>query len=206
MLIFNHNFLDNSTLTSVGNYLLTRHLLGKGHFARVEEAIHKHLDTKVAIKIINLNALSNDYTKKHLKREEGILAQLSHPGIIKLFEIIETKNNYYLILEFGGDNLCNYIRSQRRSKLEEQVVRVYARQIVSAVSYLHKKGIVHRDIKLENILLDKLTNRIKLADFGLSCVWDKNTFLKTNCGSPEYAAPELHYGKKYGAAVDIWSL
>lgn len=180
--------------------------MGKGHFACVEEAIHKHLDAKVAIKIINLNELSNDYEKKHLKREEGILSQLSHPGIIKLFEIIETKNHYYLILEFGGDNLCNYIRSQRRCKLEEQVVRVYARQIVSAVSYIHKKGIVHRDIKLENILLDKVTNRIKLADFGLSCIWDKNTFLKTNCGSPEYAAPELHFGKKYGAAVDIWSL
>ncbi|CAO1409244.1 unnamed protein product, partial [Diamesa serratosioi] len=74
------------------------------------------------------------------------------------------------------------------------------------VSHIHKKGIVHRDIKLENILLDKQTNRIKLADFGLSCIWDKSTYLKTNCGSPEYAAPELHFGKKYGAAVDIWSL
>ncbi|XP_075215174.1 uncharacterized protein LOC142321053 [Lycorma delicatula] len=96
---------------------------------------------------------------------------------------------------------------QPSGHLPENQSRKYAAQLFSAVNHLHKHFVVHRDLKLENILIDKRKDWIKLIDFGLSNTWSNKTFLSTNCGSPEYAAPELFVeGRGYGAEVDLWSL
>lgn len=197
---------EKASLSRVGNYFVTGRSLGKGTFAKVYEAVHSNLKTTVALKTMNITDMKDPYMKKHFKREAMLLSRLNHPGIIAIFEVMQTRNHYCIVLEFGGDNLCDFVRAQKRGRLDEATARGISRQLVSAISYMHEKDVVHRDIKLENILVNRATKKVKLTDFGLSNVFDKETLLATHCGSPEYAAPELHLGKSYGFEVDIWAL
>ncbi|XP_070492221.1 uncharacterized protein [Chironomus tepperi] len=144
--------------------------------------------------------------KHHYKREGYFLSQLNHEYIIKLFDVQETVNKFILVLELIPENLCDFVRNYKRGKLEESLARELFRQITSAVAYIHEKGIIHRDIKLENILIDTNQYKVKLTDFGLSEEWDKKNRLTTICGSPEYSSPEIHEGKPYGNEVDVWAL
>jgi len=139
-----------------------------------------------------------------MRREIQILKTLRHPHITCLYEVIETESEYYLIMEYvSGGELSDYIVAKKRIK-EEEACRLF-KQIIEAVEYLHKNGIAHRDLKPENILLDYNKN-IKIIDFGLSNTYHKGEMLKTACGSPCYAAPEMIAGKHYvGLAADIWS-
>lgn len=194
------------SLVQLGSYQLTGRCLGKGSFAKVYEAVHRQLKTTVALKTVNIADMKDGYMKRNFKREALLLSQLNHPAIVALFEVIETKNFYCMALEFGGENLCDFVRVQSRGRLEEITARIMARQLTSAVDHLHKRGVIHRDIKLENILVNPESKKVKLTDFGLGNCWDQKTLLTTQCGSPEYAAPEVHLGKSYGAEVDIWAL
>eukprot|EP00826_Nyctotherus_ovalis_P048245 TRINITY_DN5658_c0_g3_i15.p1 TRINITY_DN5658_c0_g3~~TRINITY_DN5658_c0_g3_i15.p1 ORF type:complete len:393 (+),score=98.11 TRINITY_DN5658_c0_g3_i15:401-1579(+) len=140
-----------------------------------------------------------------IEREIAILKLLRHPYIVQLYEILETPTQIYIITEYApGGELFDYI--VKKDQLGEEEARKFFRQIVAGVEYLHSLNITHRDLKPENLLLD-LDNNIKIADFGLSNRYTKGELLKTACGSPCYAAPEMIAGKKYrGAAVDVWSL
>lgn len=197
---------ERNSLSRVGNYHLTGRRLGKGSFAKVYEAEHRVLKTTVALKTMNITEMSDNYMKKHFKREAELLSKLNHPGIVALFEVMESKNHFFMVLELGEQNLCEFVRSEKRGRLDEITARSISRQLASAVAHMHARCIVHRDIKLENVLINTATKKVKLADFGLSNSWDKTTKLTTHCGSPEYAAPELHSGKSYGFEVDIWAL
>jgi MAP/microtubule affinity-regulating kinase len=147
----------------------------------------------------------DDKKLQKLYREVRIMKSLHHPHIIKLYEVIETKNTVFLVMEYcSGGELYDYLVVH--GKMKERDARSKFRQILSAVSYCHKKQIIHRDLKAENLLLDKDLN-IKIADFGFSNVFDPESKLDTFCGSPPYAAPELFQGRRYvGPEVDIWSL
>ena len=124
--------------------------------------------------------------------------------MIQLFEIIETQDRLYLIMEMAdGGELFDYIVTWNRLT-EKQACWIY-QQMISGIEYLSKVWVVHRDLKPENLLLD-WGNNIKIVDFGLSNIWKGEEKLKTACGSPCYAAPEMIAGKYYrGTAVDIWS-
>ncbi|CAH1777992.1 unnamed protein product [Owenia fusiformis] len=197
----------------VGNYLLGR-TLGEGSFAKVKEALHTLTGEKVAVKVIDKKKAKEDaYVRKNLRREGKLLQVVRHPNVVQLYEVMETENSYYIVTELcrGGD-LMDHICKKKR--LDEREVRRYIRQIISAVDYLHTAGILHRDLKVENLLLDA-NNDIKIIDFGLSnAVRVSNTkdgsrmaeFCVTQCGSPAYAAPELLGNKKYGPKVDVWSI
>ncbi|XP_028461071.1 hormonally up-regulated neu tumor-associated kinase isoform X2 [Perca flavescens] len=143
-----------------------------------------------------------------MKREPRIHQMVRHPHIVVLLETLETENSYYMAMELcaGGDLMD---RICERKRLEEREVRRYTRQILSAVEHLHKHGIVHRDLKIENFLLDE-HNNIKIVDFGLSNTLKAESLsldlLNTQCGSPAYAAPELLAHRKYGPKVDVWSV
>ncbi|XP_055369912.1 MAP/microtubule affinity-regulating kinase 4 isoform X2 [Betta splendens] len=187
----------------IGNYRLLK-TIGKGNFAKVKLARHILTGREVAIKIIDKTQL-NPTSLQKLFREVRIMKTLKHPNIVQLFEVIETEKTLYLIMEYAsGGEVFDYLVAHGRMK--EKEARAKFRQIVSAVHYCHKKNIVHRDLKAENLLLDADAN-IKIADFGFSNEFTAGNKLDTFCGSPPYAAPELFQGKKYdGPEVDIWSL
>ncbi|CAI5683239.1 hormonally up-regulated neu tumor-associated kinase homolog A isoform X1 [Oreochromis niloticus] len=192
----------------VGSYLVGK-MINKGSFAKVMEGLHISTGEKVAIKVIDKKKARQDsYVQKNMKREPRIHQMVRHPHIVVLLETLETENSYYMVMELcaGGDLMD---RICERKRLEEREVRRYTRQILSAVEHLHKHGIVHRDLKIENFLLDE-HNNIKIVDFGLSNTLKADSLslelLSTQCGSPAYAAPELLAHRKYGPKVDVWSV
>ncbi|XP_014483391.1 PREDICTED: MAP/microtubule affinity-regulating kinase 3-like [Dinoponera quadriceps] len=146
---------------------------------------------------------------KNLTREAKVLSMLQHPSIVRLYETIRSGSVYYLVTELAtGGDLCTHIKEQPTGKLDENTARLYARQLVAALKHMHSRGVVHRDLKMENIVLqDERKEQIKIVDFGLSNIYTSDDPLRTHCGSPEYAAPELFVvGKRYGPEVDLWSL
>ena len=193
----------NKPLSNISQYTLGEKL-GEGTFGVVYLGTHILTKEKVAIKIIEKKKLRNEKDKNRLKREISILKKLHHINIINLYTTIETINQIYIIQEYAsGKELFDYIIQKK--KLSEKESLKYFQQIISGIEYIHKLRICHRDLKSENIILT-LNNEIKLIDFGLSNFYNKNQLLKTPCGSPLYAAPELLKGKKYsGLKIDIWS-
>ncbi|KAF8109355.1 hypothetical protein N665_0097s0010 [Sinapis alba] len=177
--------------------------LGQGSFGKVKLAVHKTTGHNVAIKILNREKIKQ-MTEAKVEREIKILKLLMHPHIIRQYEVIETPEDIYVVMEYvKSGELFDYI--VEKGKLHEDEARFLFQQIISGVEYCHRNKIAHRDLKPENILLDTKCN-IKIADFGLSNVMHDGHFLKTSCGSPNYAAPEVISGNLYaGPEVDIWS-
>ena len=194
-----------------GNYIL-ENTIGEGAFAKVKLAKHIITGEKVAIKILpkrnissnSKNSRNNNNISK-IKKEINILRRLHHKNIIQLYEIIETKNNLYIVMEYcEGKELFDYIVN--RKKLTEREACRYFQQIINGVEYLHLCNITHRDLKPENILLDN-KKRIRISDFGLSGITENyGSLLSTPCGTPLYAPPEMLRGDRYdGVFSDIWS-
>ncbi|XP_036435709.1 serine/threonine-protein kinase SIK2a [Colossoma macropomum] len=187
----------------VGFYDIER-TLGKGNFAVVKLAKHRITKSEVAIKIIDKTQLDAANLEK-IYREVEIMKLLDHPHIIKLYQVMETKNMLYLVTEYAKNGeIFDYLAS--RGRLSEADARRKFWQILSAVEYCHERGIVHRDLKAENLLLDAHMN-IKIADFGFGNFFRPGEPLTTWCGSPPYAAPEVFEGQQYeGPQLDIWSM
>ncbi|XP_064353129.1 serine/threonine-protein kinase SIK1 [Dromaius novaehollandiae] len=187
----------------VGFYDIER-TLGKGNFAVVKLARHRVTKTQVAIKIIDKTRLDPSNLEK-IYREVQIMKLLNHPHIIKLYQVMETKDMLYIVTEFAKNGeMFDHLTSN--GHLSENEARKKFWQILSAVEYCHSHHIVHRDLKTENLLLDSNMN-IKLADFGFGNFYKSGEPLSTWCGSPPYAAPEVFEGKEYeGPHLDIWSL
>ncbi|KAF2474693.1 Pkinase-domain-containing protein [Lindgomyces ingoldianus] len=186
-------------LKTVGNYTLGR-LIGKGSFGKVYLATHKLTNgSKVVLK----SAKKDD---ANLAREIHHHRQFLHPHIARLYEVIVTESLVWLVLEYcQGDELYNYLLE--KGPIEPAKAQKIFTQLVGAVSYVHNKSCVHRDLKLENILLDKYEN-VKLVDFGFTREYEgKSSYLQTWCGTVCYSAPEMLKGEKYaGEKVDVWSL
>ncbi|EME46702.1 hypothetical protein DOTSEDRAFT_70641 [Dothistroma septosporum NZE10] len=177
--------------------------LGEGSFGKVKLATHVITGQKVALKIISRRKLVTRDMAGRIEREIQYLQLLRHPHIIKLYTVITTQQDIVMVLEYAGGELFDYI--VQNGKMPEDKARKFFQQIVCAVEYCHRHKIVHRDLKPENLLLDDQLN-VKIADFGLSNIMTDGNFLKTSCGSPNYAAPEVISGKLYaGPEVDVWS-
>lgn len=205
------NQVDFPHYKRVGDYLLGEKL-GEGSFAKVRVGLHVLSREKVAVKIINKEKARKDpYVYKNLRREGRLLQRGHHKHVIGIYDTLETENNYYLITELiSGGEMIDMVEGSRG--LPESQVRRYITQILSALQHLHRNGLVHRDLKVENLLLDE-NGDIKIIDFGLSnfmpgygenAAGDR-TGLTTQCGSPAYAAPELLAKRVYGPKVDVWS-
>uniref|UniRef100_F6U667 non-specific serine/threonine protein kinase n=2 Tax=Ciona intestinalis TaxID=7719 RepID=F6U667_CIOIN len=183
--------------------------LGQGSYAVVKSATWQKPGStdplKVALKIINGPQVPQDFKDKFLPRELDIVKILNHDNVIRTMEIFTGGRKTYLSLEFAGrGDMLGYI--QMRGALEEKESATLFKQLVNGVGYLHANGVVHRDLKCENVLLSN-RNRIKVADFGFSRKMSLRDLSMTFCGSAAYAAPEILQGIPYrGPAADLWSM
>ncbi|THH04961.1 hypothetical protein EW145_g5142 [Phellinidium pouzarii] len=190
--------LSSTRVRVVGNYTLGK-VIGEGTYGKVRLGTHRLTSVRVAIKQIP-KAMSAALTREihHHRR-------LHHPHVTKLYEVIATESSIWLVTELcSGGELFDYLAEKGR--LSEDETRTIFGQLCLAVGYIHEKGVVHRDLKLENILLDERC-RVKLGDFGFTREYEKCSLLDTYCGTTGYAAPEMLLAKKYlGPEVDVWSL
>ncbi|CAK9013029.1 Serine/threonine protein kinase OSK1 (OsK1) (SUCROSE NON-FERMENTING-1 related protein kinase 1A) (SNF1-related kinase 1A) (SnRK1A) [Durusdinium trenchii] len=193
---------------SVGHYLIGD-TLGEGTFGKVKRGTHTLTGETVAIKILEKSKIKSEADLTRVTREIKILKKTRHDNCIRLLEVIDTPRQIFLMMEFleGGEVFDYIVKNQR---LAEPEASQFFKQILDGVSYLHKINVIHRDLKPENLLMQRLPNgehQIKVADFGLSNTNENDVLLKTACGSPCYAAPEMIAGKQYdGTKSDIWSL
>ncbi|XP_028666595.1 5'-AMP-activated protein kinase catalytic subunit alpha-2 [Erpetoichthys calabaricus] len=187
----------------IGHYLLGD-TLGVGTFGKVKIGEHQLTGHKVAVKILNRQKIRSLDVVGKIKREIQNLKLFRHPHIIKLYQVISTPTDFFMVMEYvSGGELFDYIC--KHGRVADAEARRLFQQIISAVDYCHRHMVVHRDLKPENVLLDANMNA-KIADFGLSNMMADGEFLRTSCGSPNYAAPEVISGRLYaGPEVDIWS-
>lgn len=183
-----------------------RKFLGVGGFAKVYEAFDVVTKQSVAIKVVSKRRIVEAQLTAQLQREITIMRRLNHPHIVKLYEVLATKTKIYFVMECaqGGelfDRLLNH------GLFDEDHNRRCFHQLISAVRHCHSLGVFHRDLKLDNLLLDDDLN-IKVSDFGLSATMDQirpDGMLHTLCGTPAYLTPEMLAKKGYdGEKVDVW--
>ena len=182
-------------------------LIGVGSYGKIYVASKKSSNKLYAIKILNKKNLHNKLELQNIKTERTVLAKLNHPFIMKLYYAFQTKGNLYFITQFmHGGELNYHIYNEPNNYFSEEKARFYASEIIIAINYLHKNNCIYRDLKPENVLIDK-TGHIKLIDFGLSKLCEGYPCkTKTLCGTLEYLAPEVLFEKEYGIEVDWWSL
>ena len=201
----NFNTITKKEYTKkVGNYILSEQI-GLGTFSKVTKATHTLTGELVAVKILDKSKIKDNIDIERISREIEILKSISHPNISQLYESNSTIHNFYLVMEYieGGD-LCDYIN--KNISLSEHVACHFFRQLISVIEYLSEMGVSHRDIKPENILLDASQKNIKVIDFGLSNYCADTELLKSACGSPCFASPEMLSGNPYnGIETDLWS-
>lgn len=173
--------------------------LGKGSYAVVRGATSKKHKRRVAIKIVSKKKAPEDYLTKFLPREIQVLKRLRHPNCISLLEAIETNTRIYLIMNVAENgDLLEYIRE--RGPMADDEARRLFKQLITATEYFHGLGVVHRDLKCENLLLD-ISNNLVVSDFGfargqpINSETGKRRLSQTFCGSYAYAPPEILRGK-----------
>ncbi|KAG2308991.1 hypothetical protein Bca52824_028739 [Brassica carinata] len=199
-----------SPKTTQGSILMDKYeigkLLGQGSFAKVYLARNINTSENVAIKVIDKEMIVKSGMAGHIKREISILRRVRHPYTVHLLEVMATKTKIYIVMEYvRGGELFDKVA---KGRLREGAARRYFQQLISSVSFCHSRGVYHRDLKLENLLLDDEGN-IKVSDFGLSVVSEQlrqEKICQTFCGTPAYLAPEVLTRKGYDAAkADVWS-
>lgn len=146
---------------------------------------------QVAVKVLEKSKIKEKKDVDRISREIKILKQVHHPNVVQLYEIIETEDDLYLVMEFAqSGELFDVIVEHQR--LKEAHACKYFQELMAAINYIHSVGICHRDLKPENLLID-YDGSLKMVDFGLSNMYEQGELLKTACGSPCYAAPEVHF-------------
>ncbi|KAL6998500.1 CBL-interacting protein kinase 2 [Sarracenia purpurea var. burkii] len=197
--------MENRGTVLMQRYELGR-LLGQGTFAKVYYGRNLKNDKPVAVKIIDKANVFKVGRIDQIKREISVMRLARHPNIVQLYEVMATKTKIYIVMEYvKGGELFNKVA---KGRLEEEDARKYFQQLMSAVDFCHGRGVYHRDLKLENLLLDENGN-LKVSDFGLSALAEskgQDGLLHTTCGTPAYVAPEVIKQRGYdGSKADIWS-
>uniref|UniRef100_A0A182SBN0 Protein kinase domain-containing protein n=1 Tax=Anopheles maculatus TaxID=74869 RepID=A0A182SBN0_9DIPT len=208
---------NSETVTTLEKYGYTAYeIIGQGAYATVKKAYWEKKRAMVAVKIMSITQAGRAFVEKCVPRELEVMHKLHHQNIIHFYEFFETTMRFYIVMRYAENgSLLNLIRKEGR--LPEPRVRRYYRELLDALQYIHSKGYAHRDIKLENLVLDR-NDRLKLIDFGFACrLWEgecdssSNTqqephLSETFCGSHAYASPEILKFKPYDPVpADIWA-
>ena len=176
--------------------------VGTGTFSDVYYGIHIATKAEVAVKVTR-KGFDESLSIQNMRREAEILMSLHHPFIASFYEFRETDMHCYLVMEYvNGVSLLDYINEKKG--LSDTDAKPIFQQLVSAISYIHSKNVIHRDLKAENIMYNPDTKRVKIIDFGFSN--SSSTVFQTMCGSLAYCAPEILKRQQYTLSADIWSL
>ncbi|XP_013392219.1 cAMP-dependent protein kinase catalytic subunit PRKX isoform X2 [Lingula anatina] len=176
--------------------------LGTGTFGRVVLTRHKETKEYFALKIMTISEVIRLKQVEHVRNEKAILKTINHPFIVNMLWAHHDETFLYMLLEYvPGGELFSYLRNAGR--FNTATGNFYAAEIISALDYLHGSGIVYRDLKPENLLLDR-EGHLKITDFGFAKKLSDRTW--TLCGTPEYLAPEIIQSKGHNKAVDWWAL
>ena len=196
--------------TNLDFYRIGR-IIGQGGFAKVNLGLNVLTGRVVAIKSFNKTIKTkygDNLNMDKILYEINLMRKLNHPNITKILETFEDDKFYFIIMEYiNGGNLFSYVKKRR--KLSEKTAKFLFKQIILGIKHIHSQLIVHRDIKLENILID-MNNNVKICDFGIGIILtSENQELHSHCGTPMYIAPEIILSNKekgyMGFPVDIWS-
>ena len=224
----------------INNFILYKEI-GKGAVGKVYLAKDKETNKVIAVKVIPQKYFKNEKSLKSFQKTIKLIHKLNHKNLTKLVGFEKTKHNFYVALEYSNglnlyDYLQNYMKQNNNNPLEESIVKKIIIQVAKGIKHLHNQNIIHRDIKLENILINyddqeyekKLENltdlnevsplilsldsnnfTIKIADFGFSRELNEDNVASTICGTPISMAPDIiqcDENHKYNNSVDFWSL
>lgn len=192
--------------SSLEDYIIGKQI-GQGAYATVFFGLHRESGKKVAIKIYEKYKLLDPQRRKSVRCEIRLMERLRHPNIVIFHDALDTPKQIHIIMDFvGGGSLHHFLKKRPGRRLEDQVAKRLIFQVAQGIKYLHDRHIVHRDIKLENLLLDE-SNTVKIIDFGFSTIVPPGKKLKIFCGTPSYMAPEIVARKEYaGFCADIWAM
>jgi serine/threonine protein kinase len=187
--------------SNISNYEI-KDTIGEGNFGKVKLAIFKSTGEEFAVKILNKKKIKEKMNNVFFNENE-IIKKFNHINVIYVYQLIEKPDNYYIIMEYcSKGELFDYIVKNKR--LNEKESSIFFYQLINGLQHIHKKKVAHRDLKPENLLLTE-NNILKIIDFGLSHIISNKKLLKTKCGSPSYASPEIITRKFYnGFKNDIW--
>ncbi|CEG73577.1 hypothetical protein RMATCC62417_08931 [Rhizopus microsporus] len=195
-------FFTKKTEWKLEDFKIGKHL-GTGKFGTVYKGQEKSSKKVVALKILNKKDLQHSRVVPFVKREIEIQAHLHHPHILRLYGYFHDKINIYAVLEYAEKGEL-YQKLANEKRFDEKQAANYLVQLSHALEYIHRLGVIHRDLKLENILISK-DESLKISDFGWA-VHDPKPRRKTFCGTLDYLPPEMIDNEPHTEAVDIWSL
>ena len=181
--------------------------LGKGAFGEVWKVTHENSKKIYCIKMMSKREIYEQQLINQINKEISIMYNINHPYSIKLYNHFEDNDKLYLIMEPASNgNLYSFIENNKNQKIKSnETIKKIIIQTIEIIKYLHSKDIIYRDIKPENILLDK-DNNIKLCDYGWASYLTKDQLCKVYCGTPEYVSPEMVKKYPYNEKVDIWGI
>ena len=179
-------------------------VLGFGAFSIIRLAYHRLSQIRVAIKSYEKNAINDPFKYKSIKREINLHSTIRHPGVICLYQIIESTTSIHMIMEYMPSiSLKEYMKKSK--KIGEREGRKISKQLGEALLYCHTNHIIHRDLRLDNILIT-YKFQVKLIDFGFALIFNPLEPINNFSGTPQYMAPEIINNKDQGVGVDIWAL
>ena len=189
------------------DFIRDKNPLGKGAFGEVWKVTHENSKKVYCIKMMTKRDIFEQKLINQINKEIGIMYNINHPYSVKLYNHFEDNEKLYLIMELASNgNLYNFIQNNKNQKIKtKEMIKKIIIQVIEIIKYLHSLDIIYRDIKPENILLDKDYN-VKLCDYGWASYLSKGQFCSAYCGTPEYVSPEVIKKYPYNEKVDIWGI
>jgi len=199
------DLVNNKKRWTLGDFEISETQLGNGMFGIVYLAREKKSGTLVALKVLHKKDLEEHNLVDQLKREVEIQSHLRHPNILRMYGYFHDGERVYLVLEYAARGELFKELRLKGGIFPDRVAAAYARDVASALAYLHTKSVIHRDLKPENLLLDECGG-VKLADFGWAVQTVPFERRQTFCGTLDYLPPEMIEQIPHNELLDVWSL